>query len=1273
METLSGFIKMLKISKAQSFFKKPTGPLFFFLVFTLFFNPNSFAQVDTDFSGGGAVRVGDSTSTCDSSTAGAIRYDADGTNLVGFCNGSTWLDFVTSSVSGVVNNGNSFSAPMIIGTNDANVLQFETGGSNRVTIDTSGNVGIGTDSPSEKLEILRNFAGISDSLKLTNTSASDSRGSGVLFHSGAVDSARLASTRGSNDASGDLHFFTRQSNALVESLSIVGASGFVGIGTTSPAVSLDVNTGSINAAEICDENNANCLDLSAGVAGDNLGSHLATTFLNMDGNNIRHLGIGDAASPGLTFSSDLNTGLWAPAGDTIAASTGGVERFRIDSSGNVGIGTGNPTDLLHMYGSSPNSIGMTIENNSSGANSYAGTLYTGSTANNYLWTGIGNAGSGYPGEAFIEAGGGAAALNIGYSPPLKLLTGTTERMRIDTSGRVGIGTTATTSLLEVYRNEDVDHSDGGIVATNANAGTASAIGMGLVNDEGPIGGITAGSSNYSNALYQSRLSLYSNDSLSTGVNIIAPRADADIRFVTGGLGSGNERVRIDASGNVGIGTTSPAVELDVNTGSINAAEICDENNANCLDLSAGAGGGGYSAGDTILFADGTGANPGLAFNSDPDTGIYTQGSGEIRYTINGGNTATLDGNGFVSWGGLMADNGDATNPDFRFGLDTNTGMFSPSADAIAFSNGGTETFRIDSAGDVWIGSANPNVELDVNGTIKSNYIDVSSTSSPPGFQYTYNNFSHEFDGGGIGPDETIVYGFNSEINNISIDFQDYVITGQFTNRLTAGLAAGQVAVDALSFISTGMSTYETTGVASTVSGSGNINQAYGLKSRILNSNTLDSYGLYIGTINGGDQWGVYQSGADDTNYFAGNIGIGTATPEVELDVHTGSINAAEICDENNANCLDLSAGVGGGSGDISNGGNTNGADITIGTNDAYDLNLEASGSTVATVSSDGEFIVGSPNAMFSGTKKLRVESNPWDASGDFAHINNEMYKNGNAHFGKIIGIRNQIRGDSGNSQDEQIATYNMITTWANSLNSGMGTYNELESKAGSTTDMTGSLSNLTVDGGTVQNYYGFRAMASNSATLTNAYGLYIDDLPGTTTYGIYQDGSSDDNYFSGNVGVGTNAPSAKLEVVGEVRPVDSSGNNRLWGQGRPGVARYGTSGVEAGLCTNGGVSFGLSYSAVNWEGSASACPQGTWVCTAAEKGTATCNTARPDHVSNDGTDCTGSFVNYPSNNHQGWVADIGGYVNSGYTISENGTTDNGLFPCNAQPVWCCSE
>jgi hypothetical protein len=58
---------------------------------------------------------------------------------------------------------------------------------------------------------------------------------------------------------------------------------------------------------------------------------------------VTTLQAGTAALPALTTSGDTNTGIFFPAADTIAFTEGGAEAMRIDSAGNVGIGTASPT------------------------------------------------------------------------------------------------------------------------------------------------------------------------------------------------------------------------------------------------------------------------------------------------------------------------------------------------------------------------------------------------------------------------------------------------------------------------------------------------------------------------------------------------------------------------------------------------------------------------------------------------------------------------------------------------------------------------------------------------------------------------------------------------------------------------------------------------------------------------------------------------------------------------------------------------------------------
>jgi hypothetical protein len=135
---------------------------------------------------------------------------------------------------------------------------------------------------------------------------------------------------------------------------------------------------------------------------------------------------------------------------------------------------------------------------------------------------------------------------------------------------------------------------------------------------------------------------------------------------------------------------------------------------------------------------------------------------------------------------------------------------------------------------------------------------------------------------------------------------------------------------------------------------------------------------------------------------------------------------------------------------------------------------------------------------------------------------------------------------------------------------------------------------------------------------------------------------------------------------------------RLWGQGRPGIARYGKgAAVETDLCANGNVRFGLSEIRAWWEGAAAVCPTGTWVCTAAERGAGECLTSRA------GGNCNGlrlqagsppSCINFPTGAHLAFVADVGNQAGQeGVAISESGASDaDTLNAKRALPVWCCS-
>ena len=384
--------------------------------------------------------------------------------------------------------------------------------------------------------------------------------------------------------------------------------------------------------------------------------------------SIGSFGLGTVSAPSITFTGDLNTGIWSPGADTMAVSTNGLERMRINAAGTVVIGNGETS--------------ATPANGVIQATNGVGTDIVGANLN--IWAGRGT-GTGAGGVLAFATAAASGTSGTALNP-------VAERMRIDTTGNVGIGTLTPASRLNVVGDQLV-----------VSGGTGLA-GFGIQIKGSTISAIPA-------AQAQGYIATGDSTIGTAGDLLIAPRtsAAANIRFITGTTPA--ERMRLDSAGNLGLGVTPSAWNASYDAFQIGPrAAASSEGTVLDVTLNSFAN---VSAIDTYIVTatatkyrqqggahqwlsapSGTAGNP-ITFTQAMT--LHTSGGLSVGNTTDPGAT-NLSVTGIGSFG-----LGTAGAPSHTFTGDLNTGMWSPAADTVAFSTAGSERMRIDSVGNVGIG------------------------------------------------------------------------------------------------------------------------------------------------------------------------------------------------------------------------------------------------------------------------------------------------------------------------------------------------------------------------------------------------------------------------------------------------------------------------------------------------------------------------------------------------------------------------------------------
>jgi len=454
------------------------------------------------------------------------------------------------------------------------VLSITSDGLNAVTFTESGSGDFTIDAP--------------DDIRL------DAGGGDIVLKSAGTEYGRIS--KSSSDLS--ITSSATDSDILINP----NGNGNVGIGTTAPGAKLVISGG---GGAISD--NGFQINSSYGFNG--------TGVLEINPSATSHIPLSILSKNGQTANLVNVTSFGGTAGNL----------FNVQSSGNVGIGTTNPGAKLDVAGDIRTSSNFIADNATLGSLSLriSGTE-TGRLDNFNSALRLINF---HASSETIVQGNGNISLNSVGSSNIKLSTANTERMRIDSDGNVGIGTTAPGEKLVIA---------GGVLAY----GDTSSIGSGT--------------------------SYYLGNNPNSRDIVFTRVANAEL-----GIGRYNggwyETMRFDADGNVGIGTTSPSKKLTVYGGN--------------------------------------------------DNGIWVDSSGSQYTSIAWGNNGTEKAN-------IAYDN---TNANFV--------LSAYGASDTVFSNNGSEKMRIDSAGNVGIGTTSPQ-----SGGGSAKWLSLNGTAAySGGIVYTVNS------------------------------------------------------------------------------------------------------------------------------------------------------------------------------------------------------------------------------------------------------------------------------------------------------------------------------------------------------------------------------------------------------------------------------------------------------------------------------------------------------------------------------------------------------
>ncbi len=361
-------------------------------------------------------------------------------------------------------------------------------------------------------------------------------------------------------------------------------------------------------------------------------------------------------------------------------------------------------------------------------------------------------------------------------------------------------------------------------------------------------------------------------------------------------------------GNVGIGTAAPDYPLHVSKSGYTQVLVEAINDSVEVDFAA------YGTGSqSMLFlsaARGTEASP-----------TYLQAADRIGYigaspSQSGAQAARIEFTAAANWTG-------ATTPGIMSFATTPVNATVP-----------VERMRIDEKGNIGIGTLTPTAVLNIDTDLT-----VTAGTAPQVFSYAE-----------INPATA------SSATYLGNSANAYVISGAANITGSVNAANGYIEHQAGSTLSNAKSLYggvnnTSTGtitnayaadLAVSNSGTGTISNAHGIRTGVSRaSGTItNAYGVYVSTVEGTNKWSFYASDANAPSYYAGRVGIGVVSPSAALDVRGGDLFV-----QGSGNQLKIRTTGGSDRVALSNNGGSYGSVALFNSSDAKNVELLATGNS----------------------------------------------------------------------------------------------------------------------------------------------------------------------------------------------------------------------------------------------------------------------------------------------------------------------------------------